>query len=399
LQEKLKVQEQQLAARSASKEDETSTQADSSIPSVPAPTDSQSHSAASNPPRPQPEDQGNLAAKACECGSCPPSSLQANQPQQQQPSLGSRNEVQRAPQIASPTTGEHRPPQHAYEAENPVLGPYYTGTPFEPMSWPDPSPTGLLSDQLRSVAIQPTSWSFGNDAFESMRTFTMNNNVSTAIDASLDLFKDNLWEPFPDTAPDKADWRNVPCVVQAQRRVQSLPSTQADMDSFLLQCCGNEIPMPSARSDAQNNGINVQRHQSTATSANGNASQLQALAEVTKAAQAAGFPDFEAAAQAYYLSTFNQNLNLSNSPKLSRNRSLPGVLVSSRDSSYQQDDRERQGPQDEIIKGAEELLAREIDSYTTSRDLNTLMSPEGINNASSEAQRQQHQDQVSHPKL
>jgi hypothetical protein len=380
------MQEEQLAAKSTSKGDETTPEADSS--GAVEPTRSHGQGATCIYSQSQFGGTSTSATGHCTCGSCSSSSSQAypGEQQQQQSSTGGDNEDQQAPPTISPGTVVQHPQRASFDTENPFLHDFCSD-PLVPISWPEASPSGPLADQFRNIGLQSVPWSSDNNPFDASRTFAANETLPPTSHASNDPRRDNIGEAFTNTVLDNADSGNLTYISQAQRRVQSLPTTQAEMDHFLLQCRNGEFLTPSAQPNMQNNRVDHQRRQGAASVTNSDAVELQRLRNFARFARSPAFQEFEAAAQAYCV-------DLSSTQTTSRSHSMPSLLFSLRYAWQEWNNRERQGHEADVIRGADELLAREVDLYTTSRNLDIVTSHDGINTAS-DAHRRQFQDEVS----
>lgn len=86
---------------------------------------------------------------------------------------------------------------------------------------------------------------------------------------------------------------------------------------------------------------------------------------VTDQAKAMGFPSFDDAVMAYYNHSFPESSPLYNEQRLSRNRRLPRVLATVRESAQEWSEWERRGFQEEIVRSAEENLVREFHAFKT----------------------------------
>jgi hypothetical protein len=225
-------------------------------------------------------------------------------------------------------------------------------------------------------------WSFiscGGSTTSSVNPST----VSSTFQTSCNTGADDFWNLFPDVVLDEVHLRGL----QHNALVQ-LEEAKSHKAPLIEQGEIEKTLISATQTVVQNYESGLNTHQDTTNCATFDTAEMRRLTEITTSAEVAGCTESNAVAVA------QQEQDLSSPRKLNRSQSHPR-LISALRQSQKWIEREELSSEQELFKGAAELLARESSLlFDDAQDLATLLSSQSIN--PSDSQGRHLQDRVSH---
>jgi hypothetical protein len=356
LQAKLRIHEQQATARSISIPETVSTLAND-LASTSGPSDSPNHAKVYQAEIFRGEDSNIIAGRK----SCPSEPALKQQPGQQllSPCTTIEHESQ---QNARQIQYEHRTLMNILEGSHLLSNPVYADLQIPLLS--------LTSDLSDSRVSNPLTHPFdsmaprlacssGDDVLNPTTALTIPSGLTQDIGMPSVVMYDELQSDSTCTKLKQGDWYDLQHSPQAQRDEYG-QSNQSGIYQPIMQSCQYGSLMQSVQTAMQDCNSDTRMHQDSISSTKCGALELLQLQNMTTSAKAAGFKDFDAVAEAYYLTNFRDDLDLSSIQKLSRNRHLPRILSALRHASQKRTGTERNELEQEFVTGAKEMLAREM---------------------------------------